>query len=72
MRFNDVDRAVFLLVNAVPGVIRAAIQADPTARTTRVSPNELTDMIVRYLAARAVVREVPRSLTRRQLKLARA
>ena len=28
-RMTDIDRAVFLLVNAVPSVVRAAIQADP-------------------------------------------
>jgi AcrR family transcriptional regulator len=49
-RFTDVDRAVFLLVNAVPGVIRAAIQADPTAQNDGRLAEELTDMIVRYLA----------------------
>jgi AcrR family transcriptional regulator len=48
-RFNDVDRAVFLLVNAVPGVIRAAIQADPTGQNDPKLAEELTDMIVRYL-----------------------
>ena len=34
IRLTDVDRAVFLLVNAVPSVIRAAIQADAQARAT--------------------------------------
>ena len=50
IRLTDVDRAVFLLVNAMPGVIRAAIQADPQAGTTARLADELTDMIVRYLA----------------------
>jgi AcrR family transcriptional regulator len=51
IRLNDVDRAVFLLVNAVPGVIRAAIQADPEAQNDGRLAEELTDMIVRYLTA---------------------
>jgi hypothetical protein len=41
---------VFLLVNAMPGVIRAAIQADPEAADDARLADELTDMIVRYLA----------------------
>jgi AcrR family transcriptional regulator len=49
LRLNDVDRAVFLLVNAVPGVVRAAIQADPTGQNDARLAEELTDMIVRYL-----------------------
>jgi AcrR family transcriptional regulator len=50
IRHTDVDRAVFLLVNAMPGVIRAAIQADPEAADDARLADELTDMIVRYLA----------------------
>jgi AcrR family transcriptional regulator len=50
VRHTDVDRAVFLLVNAMPGVIRAAIQADPQAVDDGRLADELTDMIVRYLA----------------------
>jgi AcrR family transcriptional regulator len=49
-RSTDVDRSVFLLVHAVPGVIRAAIQADPEAHNDRRLAEELTDMIVRYLS----------------------
>jgi AcrR family transcriptional regulator len=49
LRLHDVDRAVFLLVNAVPSVIRAAIQADPTAQNDARLADELTDMIARYL-----------------------
>jgi AcrR family transcriptional regulator len=49
LRLNDIDRAVFLLVNAVPGVIRAAIQADATAQNDARLAEELTDMIARYL-----------------------
>jgi AcrR family transcriptional regulator len=51
IRTIDVDRAVFLLVNAVPSVIRAAIQADPQASNDERLAEELTDMMVRYLAA---------------------
>ncbi len=49
-RATDVDRTVFLLVHAVPGAIRAAIQADPAAQNDARLADELTDMIVRYLA----------------------
>jgi AcrR family transcriptional regulator len=53
LRLHDVDRAVFLLVNAVPGVVRAAIQADPTGQNDVRLADELTDMIVRYLSDKA-------------------
>ena len=49
-RMIDIDRAVFLLVNAVPSVVRAAIQADPQAQGDTRLAEELTDMMVRYLA----------------------
>jgi AcrR family transcriptional regulator len=51
IRVTDVDRGVFLLVHAVPSVVRAAIQADPAAHGDQRVGEELTDMIVRYLAA---------------------
>lgn len=51
LRPIDIDRAVFLLVNALPSVIRAAIQADPSADHDPMLAEELTDMSVRYLAA---------------------
>jgi AcrR family transcriptional regulator len=51
IRVTDVDRGVFLLVHAVPSVVRAAIQADPAAQGDQRVSEELTDMIVRYLAA---------------------
>jgi AcrR family transcriptional regulator len=51
IRLHDVDRAVFLLVNAVPGVIRAAIQSDRDGTHDARLAEELTDMIVRYIAA---------------------
>jgi AcrR family transcriptional regulator len=50
IRLTDVDRAVFLLVNAVPSVIRAAIQADAQAAGDERLADDLTDMMVRYLA----------------------
>jgi AcrR family transcriptional regulator len=48
-RMTDIDRAVFLLVNAVPSVVRAAIQADPQALGDERLAEDLTDMMVRYL-----------------------
>ena len=51
IRLTDIDRAIFLLVNAVPGVIRAAIQADPLGQDDARLSDDLTDMMVRYLAA---------------------
>jgi AcrR family transcriptional regulator len=50
VRLTDVDRAVFLLVNAVPGVIRASLQANPGTMGNEGLVEDLTDMIVRYLA----------------------
>jgi AcrR family transcriptional regulator len=50
IRLNDVDRGVFLIVNAVPSVVRASIQGDPTGEADARLADELTDMIVRYLA----------------------
>jgi AcrR family transcriptional regulator len=50
-RMTDIDRAVFLLVNAVPSVVRAAIQADPQGQSDDRLAEDLTDMIVRYLAS---------------------
>jgi AcrR family transcriptional regulator len=50
-RMTDIDRAVFLLVNAVPSVVRAAIQADPQGQADDRLAEDLTDMIVRYLAS---------------------
>ena len=47
----NIDRAVFLLINAVPSVIRAAIQSDPSAQYDERLAEELTDMMVRYLSA---------------------
>lgn len=47
----DIERAVFLLVNAVPGVVRASVKEDPRAEGDDRLVDELTDMIVRYLKA---------------------
>jgi AcrR family transcriptional regulator len=47
----DIERAVFLLVNAVPGVVRASVREDPRAEGDERLADELTDMIVRYLKA---------------------
>ena len=49
-RMTDIDRAVFVLVNAVPSVVRAAILADPQGASDERLAEDLTDMIVRYLA----------------------
>jgi AcrR family transcriptional regulator len=54
IRLNDVDRGVFLIVHAVPSVVRAAIQSDATGEGDAKLADELTDMIVRYLAADTV------------------
>jgi AcrR family transcriptional regulator len=49
IRHQDLDRAVFLLVNAVPSVIRASVDADPKGDNDAALGRELTDMILRYL-----------------------
>jgi AcrR family transcriptional regulator len=49
IRHQDLDRAVFLLVNAVPSVIRAAVESDPKGENDASLARELTDMILRYL-----------------------
>jgi len=54
IRLNDVDRGVFLIVHAVPSVVRAAIPGDATGEGDTKLADELTDMIVRYLAVDAV------------------
>ncbi len=51
VRQIDVERAVFLLINAVPGVIRAAVREDARCENDERLADELTDMIVRYLKA---------------------
>jgi len=47
---TEVDRSIFLLVHAVPSVVRAAIQADPRAEGDARLTDDLSEMIVRYLA----------------------
>ena len=49
IRHQNIDRAVFLLVNAVPSVIRAAIESDPEGTNDAGLADELRDMILRYL-----------------------
>lgn len=49
IRHQNIDRAVFLLVNAVPSVIRAAIESDPEGQNDAALADELRDMILRYL-----------------------
>jgi len=53
LRLHDIDRAVFLIVHAVPSVVRAAIQADAQAHDDARLSEELTDMITRYLVSEA-------------------
>ena len=49
IRLEDLDRAVFLLANAVPSVIRAAVSADAEGASDENLCRELTDLILRYL-----------------------
>ena len=51
LRLQDKDRAVFMLVHAIPSVVRAAIQADPAGQSDERLASDLTDMIVRYLSS---------------------
>jgi hypothetical protein len=51
VRAMDVERAVFLLINAVPGVVRASVREDQAGEADERLADELTDMIVRYLKA---------------------
>lgn len=50
---DDLDRAVFLLANAVPSVIRAAVAADPEGERDADLATELTNLILRYLMVQA-------------------
>jgi AcrR family transcriptional regulator len=49
LRLGDVERAVFMLVHAIPSVVRASVQADPTGLNDHTLADDLTDLIVRYL-----------------------
>ena len=49
IRHQNIDRAVFLLINAVPSVIRAAIEGDSEGVNDPLLRGDLTDMILRYL-----------------------
>lgn len=47
----DVDTAIFVLVNAVPSILRAAVQNDPEGRQDALLASEVTQLILRYLMA---------------------
>jgi len=49
LRPKDLDRAIFILINAVPGIIRAAIDADPEGTGDAALTREIIDLILRYL-----------------------
>ena len=49
IKHSNIDRAVFLLINAIPSVIRAAIEGDTEGADDSSLTAELTDMILRYL-----------------------
>jgi AcrR family transcriptional regulator len=49
IRHQNIDRAVFLLINAIPSVIRASIEGDADGADDSALSVELTDMILRYL-----------------------
>jgi AcrR family transcriptional regulator len=49
IKHQNIDRAVFLLINAIPSVIRAAIEGDSEGADDSALTGELTDMILRYL-----------------------
>lgn len=49
LRTKDLDRAIFILMNAVPGIIRAAIDADTEGTGDAALTREITDLILRYL-----------------------
>ena len=49
LRIGDVERAIFLLVHAVPGVIRAAVQSDPEGHADAQLADEIAELALRYL-----------------------
>jgi AcrR family transcriptional regulator len=49
IRHSNIERAVFLLINAVPSVIRASIENDATGDNDQDLIEDLTDLILRYL-----------------------
>lgn len=49
IRVKDPDRAVFILVNTVPNLIRASVHGDPEALTDAQLIDDATDLILRYL-----------------------
>lgn len=65
IRVKDVDRAIFILVNTVPNLVRASVHADPECTSDARLVDDATDLIVRYLLAdlpRALVSEPPPSI----------
>jgi len=49
IRHQNIERAVFLLINAMPSVIRAAVENDPDGSNDDALAADLTDMMLRYL-----------------------
>jgi AcrR family transcriptional regulator len=49
LRIGDVERAIFLLGHALPGVIRAAVRTDPDGRDDARLAEELAELGLRYL-----------------------
>ena len=49
IRHTDLDRAIFVLVHAIPGVIRAAVDADPEGKDDDRLIDDVTDMVLCYL-----------------------
>jgi len=48
---DDVETAIFVLVNAVPSILRAAVQRDAEGRQDELLASEVTQLILRYLIA---------------------
>lgn len=48
---GDVETAIFVLVNAVPSILRAAVQSDAEGRQDELLASEVTQLILRYLMA---------------------
>lgn len=71
LRVDDLDRAVFLLVHAVPAVIRAAVQADPEGRDDARLAADIAELGLRYLGAERRVHDsgIPASLARGEAAL---
>jgi AcrR family transcriptional regulator len=48
---GDVETAIFVLVNAVPSILRAAVQRDAEGYQDELLASEVTQLILRYLLA---------------------